>query len=181
MNPHVLPCFLSNATSTVTGSSFIGHDASFVSLSVPGKARNESIVQAFTSHRAIRQYPAGNLNRHSRSDFLCAINGIFHPNLRERTTRFAIDCQDSQEYAYLTEGDQRSGSNRHVLNRVWTNDIRSAGVAIEPLRLTDQQTIDTGLDVGMLLQNMPQFCSDINPLIASVVSIIYANQLERTL
>ncbi|GHV03170.1 dehydrogenase [Bacteroidia bacterium] len=131
-------------------------------LNKPNLQRGETIMQALAKRQSTRQFSDRELTGADLSDLLWAADGINRPEKGLRTAPSSRNRQDIYIYISRADGSYLYNPKDHNLEKVSDTDCR--GDKLAPIHLfivADTDDTSTGIDAGIVSQNVSLFCSGV--------------------
>ena len=130
-------------------------------LNQPDQGRGESVMQALAKRRSTRVFADKPLTLQDLSDLLWAANGINRPAEGRRTAPSALNRQDIRVYVCLESGNYLYDPHANRLQALGTEDVRPDGVPVCLVLVSDADEAYSGIDAGIVSQNISLFCSGV--------------------
>lgn len=130
-------------------------------LNSPDLNRGISVMQALSQRRSTRTFADKPLNLQDLSDLLWAANGINRPAEGKRTAPSALNRQDIKVYVCLASGTYWYDPAANCLRALVPEDVRPDGAPVCVVLVSDADEAYSGIDAGIVSQNISLFCSGV--------------------
>jgi len=136
--------------------------AGVIKLLPPNLNRGESIMQALSKRQSTRVFSDKELTLADMSDLMWAANGINRPDNGKRTAPSSRNRQDIFVYVTFAGGSFMYDHKAHTLVKVSDVDCRPDKIApIVLIVVANTDDASTGIDAGLVSQNISLFCSGV--------------------
>lgn len=133
-----------------------------IKLPSPDMERSGTVMDALANRKSTREYSPAELSVQDLSDLLWAANGINRADEGKRTAPSARNRQDVHLYVSMAGGTYLYDAASHELRKISNADVRGTDAPVCILIAVDTDDAMTGVDAGVVSQNISIFCASAN-------------------